>query len=186
MTQSNGFNKSAGIAETLRANAVGIALIGAGALWVVAENTGLLDALTQRKDTAFGEHAEQGDGWAAQAGDAAQGAWRTLREGGDAVLERAGRYIEDAGAAGGRVRRAGESLIGRIERDPLTAGLVGLACGAALAALLPPTEGERRLVADARDSLWQRAEELSRRTTDCVRGIGGTPARGSGEFGAHD
>jgi hypothetical protein len=154
-----------GSGAAFRANPIALALIGAGALWLVAESTGLLGSVKK----AVG--AADGNGWSGKAGEAAQDAWSTLRSGGDAVLERAGHYLGDAGAAGGRVKRAGADLVERIERDPLTAGLIGLACGAVAAALLPATRGERELVADARDSLWEKAEQLGQQAADCLRGM---------------
>jgi hypothetical protein len=169
-----------GFGAAFRANPVAVALIGAGALWLVAENTGLLGE--KKTDGATG-----GNGWAGKASEAAQGAWSTLRDGSDAVLERAGRYLEDAEAAGGRVKRAGAGLIERIEGDPLTAGLIGLACGAVAALLLPATRGERELIADARDSLWEKGEQLGRQAADCLRSMADrAPPSGPGEFGAHD
>jgi len=169
---------AAGFGAALRANPIALALIGAGALWLVAENTGLLGRR---------EKAAAGNGWAGKAGEAAQGAWSALRSGGDAMLERAGHYLEDAEAAGGRVKRAGAGLVERIEGDPLISGLVGLACGAVIAALLPATQSERELAADARDSMWEKAEEVGRQAADCLRGMADRVApHGPGEFGAHD
>ena len=155
-----------GLGAALRASPIALALIGAGALWLVAENTGLL----RRRNGQL-----KGSGWTEKAGEAAQGAWNTLHSGGDAVLERAGHYLEEAETAGGRVKRAGAGLVERIEGDPLTAGLIGLACGAVAAFVLPATKGERKLAADARDSLWEKAEELGREAADCMRTMADRP-----------
>lgn len=54
---------------------------------------------------------------------------------------------------------------------PLLIGLIGLAAGAALAALLPASDGEARLVARTREDLWQAAEAVGHQAAARLRGL---------------
>jgi hypothetical protein len=53
-----------------------------------------------------------------------------------------------------------ETLAETFERQPLLLGAVGVAIGAAIAAALPSTELENRMMGEKRDSLKQMAEDL--------------------------
>ena len=66
----------------------------------------------------------------------------------------------------------GERPANLIERNPLFAGIIGFALGAALAIVLPATRRERELIARAREGLWQTAEALGHRTAMRVRDLG--------------
>jgi hypothetical protein len=54
---------------------------------------------------------------------------------------------------------------------PLLIGLLGLGAGAALAALLPSSRGERQLIARAREELWQGGEALGHETAAWLRNL---------------
>lgn len=182
-----------------RADPLPMALIGLGVAWLVAENAGLLEgilpgaggraapsppstgldaeAADQPVERIVGrtgapaidaERRDPGDGWIHQAAGAARGALRSIRDSGGTVLERAGEYLEGAARPGGR-------LIDRVERNPWLFGLVGIACGAVVAALVPASPGEQELVADAREDLWEKAEELGHRAADSVRAMAPSP-----------
>lgn len=188
-----------------RADPLPMALIGLGVAWLVAENAGLLEGILpgagrpaahsppgtgpdakpadQRVERIVGrtgepaidaEHRDPGDGWIHQAVGAARGALRSIRDSGGTVIGRAGEYLEGAARPGGR-------LIDRLERNPLLFGLVGIACGAVVAALVPASRGEKELVADAREDLWEKAEELGHRAADSVRGMAPSPTGGAAE-----
>ncbi len=121
------------------------------------------------------EHGEPGGGWIHQAAGAARGALRSIRDSGGTMLGRAGEYLEGATHSGERAGDAGGRLIERIERNPLLFGLAGIACGAVLAAILPASRREQELVADAREDLWEKAEELGHRAADTVRAMAPDP-----------
>ncbi len=188
-----------------RADPLPMALIGLGAAWLIAENAGLLDGILpgaggraansspntgfdakpadQRVERIVGrtgapaidaERGPTGDGWIHQAVGAARGALRSIRDSGGTVIERAGEYLEGAARPGGR-------LIDRLERNPLLFGFVGIACGAVVAALVPASRGEQELVADAREDLWEKAEELGHRAADSVRGMAPSSTGGAAE-----
>ncbi|WP_456299931.1 hypothetical protein, partial [Falsiroseomonas oryzae] len=67
--------------------------------------------------------------------------------------------------AGDRAYRAGaeygRSAAGLVEQQPLLLGAVGLALGAALGALLPPSEAEDRLMGESRDRMANRLSGLA-------------------------
>ncbi len=136
------------------------------------------------------ERGDPGGGWIHQAMGAACGALRSIRDGGGTALERAGEYLDGAAQPGGSARRAGARLIDRIERNPLLFGVIGIACGAVLAAFAPASRGERELVADAREDLWEKAEELGHQAAESVRALApdstgaAAPGRAPGSFTA--
>jgi hypothetical protein len=179
-----------GFGGGVRADPVALALIGLGLAWFVAENIGLLDSIiperTETDETAASaepvvglpadrsvesaESGERGDnGWFHQAASATQGALRTAYDRGGAVIGQAGEFIAHPADSGERVRQAGGRMIESIERSPLLLGLAGLAAGAAIAMLLPTSRREREIATQARDDLWDKAEELGHRAANSVR-----------------
>ena len=194
VTQSLGAKRPGGIARGggRRADPVPLALIGLGAAWLVAENTGLLDRIVPGRgghaapgtapggDAAPGDakpgdakpgSAAPGDGWGHQAAEAARDALRSIRDGGGAALERAGEYIEGAAHSGERARLAGGRLIKRLEDNPLAYGLAAIICGAVAAVLLPSGRREREIVARAREDLLEKAEELGHCAAGSIRAM---------------
>jgi hypothetical protein len=159
------------IGEAVRANRLPLALIGAGVAWLLASNLG----------RTIGQQSlhpgSRGEAWMHQAAGTARGAVRSVRDTGDAVLDRAGQYAEYAGHAKEQARRAGGSLRGAFERYPLLIGLVGMASGAALAALLPATGREREWAGETREKLWKKAEEAGHEAAEEVRNLAERKAR---------
>ena len=176
----------------LRADPVPLALIGLGIAWLAAENIGLLPGMAQDRPAVDAadrvmsareiEHrgAEParamprsggGNRWAHQATGAAQGALRSICAGADAVIDHVGGYIGGAAHPRANGEAAGHGLIAGAERNPLLLGAVGLVAGAVLAMLLPASRREHEIAARAREDLWDEAEALGRRATDCVRGM---------------
>jgi Protein of unknown function (DUF3618) len=186
-------NRPGGISfgAAVRADPVPLALIGLGIAWLVAENIGLLGSIAPSghgaEDSTDAGPAERigdrtvepategrqngGEGWIHRAAGAAQGALRSICSGSGAVLESAGDYIGKAVPSGVPAGRAGGWLIESLESNPLLLGVAGLAAGAVVSMLLPPTRRERDLVAQAREDLWERAEELGHRAADGVRAM---------------
>ncbi|MGH7028874.1 MAG: DUF3618 domain-containing protein [Stellaceae bacterium] len=184
----------------LRADPVPLALIGLGVAWLVAENIGLVGGIKPGDDSgaaaapaqriadrlepvpdgaeADGAEADGGEGWMHRAAGAAQGAVRSIVADGGAALERAGDYLGKAlplGASGGAsaadpAQRAGGWLKG-IERNPLLLGALGLAAGAVVSMLLPTTRREQEIVGEAREDLWEKAEQFGHRAAEGVRSL---------------
>jgi hypothetical protein len=205
--------------EFLRNNPVPIALIGIGAAWLIASNSGVVERIAQderidaarRRVTdlasdignragelassvaervglsgdrsAAGAMSEQplghtgspivdqeagrrsSNGWMHQMADMAQGAMRTARDSGGAVLNRA------SSLAGDGAGRVADQFGDAFERHPLAIGAIGIMAGALLAALLPTTRLEDEWLGDTRDELWQRAEDAGREAVSRVREV---------------
>lgn len=182
-----------------RADPVPLALIGLGVAWLVAENLGLVGGVKFGEGSAaageaaasaqqIADHAEPaldgagahgGEGWMQRAAGAAQGAVRSIVADGGAVLERAGDYLGKALPSGGSAQHAGGWLKG-VERHPLVLGAAGLAAGAVVSLLLPTTRREQEIVGEARQDLWEKAEQFGHRAADGVRSLGES-ASGPGE-----
>ena len=117
-----------------------------------------------------GEPLVRNDGWVHQAADAAKGAISSVREAGNAVLDR-------ANDAGDLAKRASGQVTEKLQSgDPWLIGVAGLVAGALFAALLPPTRIEREYVEEARDGLWNRATELGHEAAECVRELADSTA----------
>jgi len=149
-----------GLGSAFRADPAPLALIGLGVAWLAAEKTGL-----------FGRTAAH-RGEPPAAPDPAGGA----------AFESAGEHTEKITHPDGRACRAGRRLTGGVERNPLLFGLAGIVCGAAAAVLLPSARREREVVAQAREDLWEKTEQLGHRAADSIRAMAGT-SRGAADEG---
>lgn len=189
--------KGSGLGEVIQANGVPLTLIGIGIAWLVASNTGLADRVVndervQAARRRIGElagdigiggssregsggqilgpdgeplartDADRGDSWVHQAAGAARGAITSVRDAGSAVLDR-------AGAAGDLAGRAGNQVTEKLSTDPWLIGVAGLVAGALFAAVLPPTRIEQDYIGEARDGLWNKANELGHEAAERVR-----------------
>ena len=113
----------------------------------------------------------QGNGWIHQAAGAARGAMTSVRDAGNAVLDK-------AGAAGDLANRASSQVSDKLSTDPWLIGVAGLVGGALIAAMLPPTRIEREYIDEARDGLLNRATELGHEAAERVRELADTTVRG--------
>ena len=197
--------KGGGLGEVIQANKVPLTLIGIGIAWLVASNTGLADRVAndervQAARRRIGEFAgdigigggssdgaggqilgpdgerlarsdsSRGDGWIHQAAGAARGAISTVRDAGSAVLDR-------AGAATDLASRASTQVTEKLSTDPWLIGVAGLVAGALLAAILPPTRIEQDYIGEARDGLWNKANELGHEAAERVRELADSATR---------
>jgi uncharacterized protein DUF3618 len=199
--------------ETIRANPVPVVLIGLGATWLIASNTGVAERIAQDErieaarrrvaDVASsigtrageigsgiagriglgGEAARAGeaalgqtgnpiidqpdqtgsDGWVHQVSGMAQEAWRSARDSGGAMLNRAGSY---AGDGAGRIA---DQLTDAFGRHPLLLGAMAAMAGALVAALVPRTRIEDEWFGTARDEAWHKAREVGQEAVSRVR-----------------
>jgi len=189
----------------MQANRVPLTLIGIGVAWLMASNTGLADRVVndervQAARRRIGEFAgdigigggssdgaggqilgpdgerlarsdsSRGDGWVHQAAGAARGAISTVRDAGSAVLDR-------AGAATDLASRASTQVTEKLSTDPWLIGVAGLVAGALLAAILPPTRIEQDYIGEARDGLWNKANELGHEAAERVRELADSATR---------
>jgi Protein of unknown function (DUF3618) len=178
------------------ADPAAFALIGLGIAWLVAENLGLLDEFMSRRGDEPAPPAEKfvalpveeparpsaGDGWLHQAASAAQGALRSVYDRSGAAIEQAGGFIAHPIDSGERVRQAGGRMIDAVERTPLLLGLAGIAAGAAIAMLLPASRREREIAIQARNDLWDKAEELGHRAATSMREMAEGSARATADY----
>lgn len=195
------------IGEVVQGNAIPLALIGVGIAWMVARNTGLAERVvtaepvqTARRrvgeiatDLGIGGKGETGgpgpvlgpdgepltrtNGWVHQAADAAKGAISSVREAGNAVLDRASKYSGFAGGAGDLAKRASGQVSEKLQgSDPWLIGIAGMVAGSLLAALVPPTKIERQYIEEARDGFWNRATEFGHEAAGRVRELAETTA----------
>lgn len=197
--------KGSGVGEVIQANRLPLTLIGVGVAWLVASNTGLAervvnDERVQAARRRIGEFAgdigiggssgeasggqilgpdgetlnrtdsDRGDGWVHQAAGAARGAISTVRDAGSAVLDR-------AGAAGDLANRATSQVTETLSTDPWLIGVAGLVAGAIFAAILPPTKIEQEYIGEARDGLWNKANELGHEAAEAVRELADSATR---------
>ncbi len=159
------------VAAAIRANSLPLALICAGAAWLVARNLVTPDSTAGAAAVSDEPPAGRGDGWVHQAAGAARGALRSVRDTGGEMVERAGQYVEYAGRAKEQAGYVGGSLRSVFERNPLLIGVVGVMSGAALALLLPATKREQEWLGKTREELWNKAEEIGHEAADRVRDL---------------
>jgi hypothetical protein len=201
--------QSSEVAGALQTNWVPLSLIGVGIAWLVASKTGLAERMAHddrvqvagrkvneiagelgiggdRSDAAggagtilgpegeplSGTSSGRGDGWVHQAAGAARGALGSVRDAGSAVLQR-------AGAAGDLANRAGSQVTEKLSTDPWLIGVAGLVAGALLGAMLPPTRMEQDYIGEARDELWNRANEFGHEAVELVRELADPATRGT-------
>jgi hypothetical protein len=196
--------KGGGFTEVVQNNSVPLTLIGVGIAWLVASNTGLVERVVndervqaaQRRigelagDIGLGGASEgasrqvlgpdgeplirsdsgQGNGWVHQAAGAARGAISTVRDAGSAVIDR-------ASAAGDLANRASSQVTEKLSTDPWLIGVAGFVAGALLAAVLPPTRVEQEYIGEARDGLWNKANELGHEAAEAVRELADSATR---------
>lgn len=176
--------------DRFRASPIALAMIGVGAVWLVAANTGVLDTVAQdervqsarRRLTDLtglgGSGAPRGQG-PTFVSNPALGADERSRTGGwvhqaadaargamRAVRDTAGDY---AGSAGEQASNVGGRMSGALQRHPLLIGMAGLFAGAIVASLLPRSRVEDEWVGQSRDQAMKRAGEISREMVRRVR-----------------
>jgi hypothetical protein len=126
------------------------------------------------------DDARHRNGWVHQAAGAARGAIGSVRGAGSAALDRASSSITGyAGDAGDLAKRATGQVAEKLGRDPWLIGVIGFVGGALLAAVLPPTETEQKLVGQAQGELRNRAAELGHEAAIRVRELADATTRPS-------
>jgi len=174
--------------EAVRRNPVPAALVGVGILWMFmggAKNTILGKASSsvlggigrgaQQASEAASRGVRQAGGAMAEslsgAAETAQAASGTTA----AAASSAAETVSQAVASGARSLQASGQEVGKsvqqtladmFDKQPLLLGAMGAALGAAMAAALPPTPVENRLMGDAAESLKEKAQEVWSETTE--------------------
>jgi len=169
------------IGEAIRADPMPLALIGLGALWMFATNTGIVDRIARNgriqaargrvlgragESAIDGAETDRSAGWVHRAAGTVRSAARSISETSGAVVERTGEY---AGYAGDRARRAGWRIAENVQADPMLLGGLAVVAGAAIAALLPPTRIEHEWADETREALWDKAAALGHEAAERIR-----------------
>lgn len=120
-------------------------------------SSGVLD----KTSGALGASADAARRTAHDAADSASAAWGSVRDTASHGLSDAGESLSHAadrvGEAGMRMRR---NVVDVLDREPLVLGAIGLAVGAAIAAMLPTTRTEEQYLGDASRKAQDRAKDL--------------------------
>jgi hypothetical protein len=171
----------------MRADPVAIAFVGLGLAWFVAENAGLLEGtlIEAAGDTPPPERTHRagpqqstplarraGGDWLAYAAEASRDGLHTVDGRGGVTIARGGELI--AGSAVAAPRETGWQASGG--RGPWLFGLIAVAAGAAIAAMLPTSRREREIASRARDQFWEGAERLGHAAAQSLRELGRTRA----------
>jgi hypothetical protein len=190
--RDNGGEFARNFGQMVRQNPVPAAMVGVGLVWMMLRSRrhdGLPRASDMTPDDVFDpDWPEVGSGperFASrtdeQAGEgmseAAGRSWQAAKEGASRMGRFAGSARERAANVGAgmakRARRTGaqarhyrgrarEGFLHTLQRKPLMLGALGLAAGAILGAVLPPTRREDELMGDTSDHLKQRAWDAGR------------------------
>jgi len=132
--------------------------------WYGATDTSWDDA--EADDISYGE----GRSLRAKVGEYASTAKETVGEYASTARETVGEYAataretagEYAHAARLRARRASETTVDWVSANPVAAGAIALAVGAAIGMSIPATELEDRALGETRDQAWERASRAAR------------------------
>jgi ElaB/YqjD/DUF883 family membrane-anchored ribosome-binding protein len=131
---------------------------------------------TSWDDEAHLSYSSDGPSLRSKVGDLASNARETVGQYASTARETVGEYAGTARTsairASARVRDAAGSATSSVDtfvRDnPMAAGMIALAVGAALAMTMPRTEIEDRTMGETRDQAWERASRVAREMKDRV------------------
>ncbi len=171
------------LGRTVQANPVPTLLTGIGLLW-------LMTSQNRTSAPAYVEtEASTGPSLAEKARQQAAGIREKAGQIGESVTDTLGsarqRLSESGHQVGDSLRQGAQRARGSFERmldeQPLVLGAIGVAAGAALAAALPPTAQEDRMLGRASDRLtdqarhkveegYEKASEMGRDMADQLRG----------------
>lgn len=150
------------VLDVIRENPVPIALIGVGVGWLVASNRSGRSRSASQRGAAYGMVARGRNAVGELAGAAQHTAGDLVERGRNA----AGYVTEHAH---GQAERAKDSFESAISENPLVVGAVALAAGAIVAALIPHTDAENRLMGEARDTFVESAQGAAQEALAQVR-----------------
>lgn len=166
-----GYELVCGIGRAAREHPVPFALAAAGVLWYLnrrrSDDEIAIELDGELEEEALGgmESFEASEGLEASESTARRAAKRAR-----AAANRAGEKVGRASETVGRSARRAKGEFSRVlQEQPLLVGAIGLAVGAAIAALVPVTEGEDRLLGEKSERLVRRAKEKAGEQVEQVR-----------------
>ena len=182
LAREHGGEFARNLGNSVKQNPMPVVLTGVGLLWMMASRN-TTPAQPASYDAPYdyygyegaeampGAEIEEGDGGGVRqaaesarerVSQAAQSARGRVSRAAGAVSERFGRA---SGTTRVQAQRARESFSRVMEEQPLVAGAIALAIGAAIGAMLPPSEREDRLLGQARDRALESAASAVRTGT---------------------
>jgi len=165
-------------------NPIPVTLLGIGLGWLMIGGqpaSQRVGATLQQKAAAVGEKVNVG---AEAVGEKAKAGVKSLRErAGETAADLKGRAQESANRlrAGGestaeasgdflrQLRRRSKNYGKQLQKHPLALTFAGLAIGAAVAALIPESQTENRVLGEARDQLTEEVKHKSERVMEGAR-----------------
>jgi hypothetical protein len=197
-----GYELACSIGRAAREHPVPFAIAAAGAVWYLTRRSrGELDIEVELDDeleagatfddeaglageygtTGYGESATQRAGRKARSAAASvkQRAASVKNRAASAASSVAGTASEATDAVGRTARRAKSEFSRVLEEQPLLVGAIGLAIGAAVAALIPVGEREERLFGDKSEQLVRRAKQKAGETMDRAKDTARRAAEGA-------
>jgi len=178
-----------GVVDTIRRNPIPAAMAAVGIGWLVTHRA---DGGRRSRDGWYGQstpgrssmHEPGSQGW--QGGQDWQTGGRSMSDGGltDQVGRTAGEIGDQvgrtAGDIGSQVRSSGMNLMDTVEREPLAAGAVAVAVGAAIGLLVPATRLEQQVIGPTGQRVLDTVEEAATSKLSTVQDDQSTAMSGSG------
>jgi hypothetical protein len=151
-----------GLIDTIRRNPLPAAMAAVGIGWLLTRGG---DRRSDARSLAA---------WEADTGRwTGTGSTRSANGNGEGLGEKVGSAADQASR---QARTAGSDLVGAIEREPLVAGAVAVAIGAAAAMLLPPTDIERNVVGPTGQKVLSAVEDVAGQRMEAMRAADTTTA----------
>jgi len=187
LRDSGGNEALSNLAAQARANPMPLALVGIGLAWLmsgrgqpaIGSSTGSW-AGTGSSVRGFGARAGETAGSAKDAladsgRKAGEAVSSRMHQASDAASQTYNRISDTASHTYGRVSdRAGQahrSMSQLVESEPLILAGLGLAIGAAIGAMLPASETERRLLGEKLDEMKEGASEIARQEWEKTKSV---------------
>ena len=158
LLKRNGGELAANFGEQIKRNPMPLLLTGVGMAWLIGSGHSVpagTAPVGSAQGHALGAAADRARGIGEDLGARASDAASSVREAASAT---AGRLAVAARAARVRGRQAGAGMSRLVQEQPLLIGILGLAAGALLGAMLPATEAEDRLMGGTRDQSLAQAK----------------------------
>lgn len=165
------------LARYIQEHPVRIAVTVGALTWLALRNRGGSTDWEGAGDTSWddAEALPYGDERASmreRVGDYASSARETVGQYASSARERVGDYAQSARL---RAQRASEATTDWVTENPMAAGAVALAIGAAIGMSLPRSAYEDRMMGETRDRAWQRASstvrDLKNNVTEKVQSV---------------
>jgi len=152
------------VGDTVRRNPVPIMLAVAGIGWLVASTLRGHDS----DDDTFGDESPYADRAARQSRfhDRVQAARERIDTSRAAAADK---FVRAADVTRERARHTQYEVVAAIERRPILFGSLAVAIGALIAAVIPATEYEDRIVGQVRDRAVERAKQMGERQYQNLR-----------------